>query len=633
VADHPIANDRDQGWLVGRGIADITGEPWDVGMMGYGMRFQRTTGIHLRQRSRAFVIADRTSGNRIAFVVADIGMFFGNVRAAVLARLDPAKYGEDNVVLTATHTHAGVAGYSGYKLYNTLSGFRPLTFAAIVDGVVSSIEQADADLAPGELKLSRGELYDASVNRSPQSFARNPDSDKKVFAHAVDPNTTVLRLERDGELVGVINWFATHGTSLTNRNTLISGDNKGYAAYHWERLVAGVDYLEQAPRFVAAFAQTNAGDMSPNVPDAEQGPTDNEFDNARIIGERQFEAAHALSSGTGTDVLGGIDTRLTHIEPATLTVGEAFTGDGRSHRLSPAVLGAAFAAGTKEGIGAKQFHQGVDANPALFACSRLIYRLRPRVGKAQSPKAMLIPVGALGWVADRLPIQLVRIGSLVLVAVAQEVTIVAGLRLRRAVAEALDVSINDVLVQGYANDYAGYLTTPEEYDAQRYEGGHTMWGRWQLPAYVQEVTRIASDMRNGQPSARGPAPSLNVSAPRRNSRGKTVSPPGPVQCTGVTQQPPSTCKPGDTVTAEFAVTDPRLTLLPTYAVVERRDGSAWARVADDGDWSTRISWRKASDITWVATVAWTIPADAHGPHRVTYLDATTSHPTNEFAVG
>src|SRR5881397_446202 len=142
----------DTPWLVGCGRADVSGEPWRVGMMGYGMRFQRSTGIQLRQRSRAFVLVDRETSRRLVFVVADIGMFFRNVRDAVLARLDPSSYGEDNVVLTATHTHAGVAGYSGYRLYNmTTDGFRPRTFQAIVDGVVTSIERAAADLAPGRL--------------------------------------------------------------------------------------------------------------------------------------------------------------------------------------------------------------------------------------------------------------------------------------------------------------------------------------------------------------------------------------------------------------------------------------------------------------------------------------------------
>src|ERR687889_803891 len=66
----------DTPWLIGCGSADVTGEPWRVGMMGYGMRFQRSTGIQLRQRSRAFVLVDRDTERRLAYVVADIGMFF-----------------------------------------------------------------------------------------------------------------------------------------------------------------------------------------------------------------------------------------------------------------------------------------------------------------------------------------------------------------------------------------------------------------------------------------------------------------------------------------------------------------------------------------------------------------------------
>ena len=620
--------DSDAEWLVGCGIADITGEPWGVGMMGYGMRFQRTTGIHLRQRSRAFIIVDRATGRRVVFVVADIGMFFRNVRAAVLARVDPNLYGEDNVVLTATHTHAGVAGYSGYRLYNmTTDGFRPLTYQAIVDGVVESIERADADLAPGRLRLARGELHDASVNRSPLAFARNPEDDRRHFPNAVDPTTTLLRLERGGRPVGVVNWFATHGTSLTNRNTMISGDNKGYAAYHWEREVAGVDYLG-SPAFVAAFAQSNAGDMSPNVPDATQGPTDDEFENTRIIGERQFAAAHALATGPARELSGGVDTRLIHVRLPNLAVGAGYTGDGRAHRTGRAVLGAAFAAGTKEGPGARFCHEGVDANGLLFACSRATFRARPMVGDAQRPKAMLLPVGALGWTAERLPIQLLRIGSLVLVALAQEVTIVAGLRLRAAVAGVLGVPIDDVLVQGYANDYAGYLTTPEEYDAQRYEGGHTMFGRWQLPAYLQEVTRVAVAMRDGAPADAGAPPDDRAKPAGRRHR--TRSRAGVVR---VARQPTATHNPGDRVVAQFAVPDPRGRLLPAYFVVERADDGEWRRVADDGDWSTRVEWQRRRRDDWVATCTWTTPQDASGTYRVCYVDGSGTHPTHEFTVG
>jgi neutral ceramidase len=609
-------------WLVGCGSADVTGELWDAGMMGYGMRFQRTTGLHLRQRSRAFVIGDPGSGRRLVFVVADIGMFFANVRAAVLARLDPAVVRPEDLVLTATHTHAGPGGFSGYRMYNTTNkGLRRHTFDALVDGVVASIELALADAAPGRLVLGQGELHDASVNRSPQAFGRNPEGDRQHFPDGIDPLTTVLRLERAGQLVGAVSWFATHGTSLSNRNTLISGDNKGYAAWAWERLLA-----EAGSPAVTAFAQTNSGDMTPNVPDATRGPTPDEVDNARIIGERQLRAA--LDAGPDDELVGPLDSRLSYVHLPGLEVGAGFSLDGRSHRLGQAVLGAAFAAGTKEGPGVGFCHEGADANPLLSACSHVAYRLRPATKDAQSPKAMLLPVGALGWTADRVPVQLIRIGRLVLVALAQEVTIVAGLRLRQAVAEVFGVPLQMVLVQGYANDYAGYVTTPEEYDEQRYEGGHTMFGRWQLPAYLQEVTRVARDMRatrhatSAEPPVLRPVPVAAAAEPDASTR-----------CRGFRTEPAKRYAAGDVVTAEVEGDDPRGRPRRSYLSVQAEESTGWECVATDGDWSTTVRWRGDSSTAWVTTLTWRVPEDAGGPHRLVFVDrAGREHVSRVFTV-
>src|SRR3954454_23102791 len=586
-------------------------------MMGYGMRFQRTTGIHLRQRSRAFVVVDRGTGMRLVYVVADIGMFFRNVRDAVLARLDPTVYREDNVVLTATHTHAGVAGYSCYRLYNmTTNGFRPRTYQAIVDGVVASIEQAERDLAPGRLRLARGRLTDASVNRSPQAFDRNPADDRAVFPDGIDPTSTLLRLERGGQTVGAVHWFATHGTSLTNHNTLISGDNKGYAAWRWE---------SEEPRLVAAFAQSDAGDMSPSVPDATQGPTADEVDNTRIIGERQALAAQDLAGAESTELSGGLATRMSYVDLARLPVAGAFTPDGRDHRTGRAVLGAAFAAGTKEGPGARFCQEGVEGNRLLSVCSAAAFRLRAPLSEAQRPKAMLLPVGALGWTANVLPIQLVRIGGLTLVALAQEVTIVAGLRLRGAVADVLDCSADDVIVQGYANDYAGYVTTPEEYDAQRYEGGHTMFGRWQLSAYEQEVTRVATDLRDEVPSRSVPLRTRRAPRPARRRNDDAY------RCHAVLRQPPESCREGDIVEVDFAVAGDGGPLLPSYVAVQRRDGDTWRVVGADGDGATTVEWRRQQGRS-VAHVTWQVPDSADGTFRLAYLDVDQATPTRTFVV-
>jgi neutral ceramidase len=578
------------GWHVGCGSADVTGELWDAGLLGYGMRWQRTQGLHLRQRSRAFAVADPATGSRLVLVVADIGMFFANVREAVLARLDLRP---EELLLTATHTHAGPGGFSGYRMYGTTNGgIRPPTLAALVDGVVLSVQRALADLAPGRLVLTRGELHDASVNRSPGAFARNPEQDRAAFPGGIDPTATVLRLEREGRLVGLVHWFATHGTSLSNRNRLVSGDNKGWAAWAWESADRAV---------VAAFAQTNAGDVSPNVPDATRGPTPDDVANTAEIGQRQLRSARELAREDGREVHGPLALRLSYVDLPGLAV------DG--HRTGRAVLGAAFAAGTEEGPGAKQFAEGVESNRLLSVCSGLLYRLRPAVGDAHAPKAMLLPVGALGWHASRLPVHLVRLGPLVLVGLAQEVTVVAGLRLRRAVAEALQVPVEDVLVQGYANDYAGYVTTPEEYDAQRYEGGHTAFGRWTLPAYVQEVVRVATDLRDDRPT---------------RTAGPPVLKPVPV-AEAAEPEPTPGCRwtgtpvlQGESVTAELTGDDPRGRPRERYLRVERRDGDGWAVVAEDGTWPVVLRWRR-DEAGWTVAVRWSA-GQAVGAHRLTWVD-------------
>ncbi|MDT5218839.1 MAG: neutral ceramidase, partial [Mycobacterium sp.] len=62
------------GLSVGRGIADITGEATECGMLGYGKIEQRTAGIHLRLRSRAFVFqaGPQEVNSRLLLVVAEL---------------------------------------------------------------------------------------------------------------------------------------------------------------------------------------------------------------------------------------------------------------------------------------------------------------------------------------------------------------------------------------------------------------------------------------------------------------------------------------------------------------------------------------------------------------------------------
>ncbi|PXY26944.1 neutral/alkaline ceramidase [Prauserella muralis] len=615
-------------YLVGRGIADATGEVAEVGMMGYGRFDQRAEGLHNRLRARSFVIADRATGERVLLVVVDSPMIFTSVRQAVLRQL-AERYGnlytERNVLITGTHTHAGPGGYSHHLLYNlTTIGFHRKTFDAITEGIVESAMRAHADAAPASLTLTHGELTGASANRSREAFERNPAADRDFFPDAIDPQTSLLRIERDGRAVGAINWFATHNTSMSGDNRLISADNKGYAAYHWEHDVEGVDYRTSDPGFVAAFAQTNAGDMSPNL-DLTPPSTPEDFARTRDIGRRQYDAAAAQVNARGTRLDGGVDSRLVNVDLSEVEVRPEFTGDGRHHRTCDPAVGAAMAAGsTEDGPAFPLFAEG--QNPLWDTVSgSVLYTASPELRQCQAPKGIVVPIGAMNaaypWVAERVPVQLVRVGTLYLLGVPGEVTIAAGLRLRRTVAEVVGADIRDVLVAGYSNGYIHYVTTPEEYDAQQYEGGSTLFGRWQLPALQQTAAELASALRDGRALAPGSAPADLSGRQLSLQPGVVLDSPQPGRRFGdVLAQPAPRYARGEQVSVTFAGAHPGNDLHRggTYLEVQRRQGSSWHTVADDGDWSTTFRWTRDGVAASKVTIGWTVPADAEGVYRVRY---------------
>ncbi|MBS9532487.1 neutral/alkaline ceramidase [Mycobacterium sp. M1] len=628
---------------VGRGIADITGEPADCGMLGYGKAEQRTTGIHLRLRARAFVF--EAEPNRVLLVVAELPLPMQSVTDEVLARLRRSlagRYTESNTLITVTHTHSGPGGYCGHLLYNmTTGGFRPATFEAIVGGIVAAVEQADADLAPAQVSLARGELHDASTNRSPSAFARNPAADRAVFPDGIDPQTSLLRIDRDGAPVGAINFFATHGTSMTNHNTLISSDNKGYAAYHWERLVQAQDYLAGPLDFIAAFAQTNTADMSPNVGGRlGMGPTEDEVENTRIIGLRQYEAAAGLPGGT--PIGDTVEARMIRVDLGDVQVRGEFTPDGKPHRTGRPMVAAAALAGTDEGEGFPGFHQG--RNLLFDTVSAGVYRLNRRLRDAHAPKGLIAPGSLLNrlrpFMQERVPVQLLRIGRLYLIGIPGEVTIVAGLRLRRVVAGIVGADLADVLCVGYSNAYIHYVTTPEEYTEQRYEGGSTLFGRWELPALMQTAAGLATAMGDGVPA--GPS-----APPAATTRASWLRKPRPDtgEFGAVVTQPQTEYLPGQQVRAEFVSANPNNDLHNggTYLEVQRRDENTWVRIADDGDWTTRFRWRRTGRGGSLAGVEWVIPADASpGRYRILHHgtargaggnDTSFSGATHAFTVG
>jgi neutral ceramidase len=175
----------------GAGLYDITGPVANTSGMGWEYPLQVFSGLHTRLYARAFAIASPCNGRRVIFVSADIGLIWPALRIGVLDAIaaDAALaslYGGDNVMISATHTHQGPAGYShddGGNLFHL--GYDDLSYRVIVDGIVQAIRRAHASLEanpqPGPIRLAVGELLNTNINRSPQAFVMNREAERDEF--------------------------------------------------------------------------------------------------------------------------------------------------------------------------------------------------------------------------------------------------------------------------------------------------------------------------------------------------------------------------------------------------------------------------------------------------------------------
>merc|ERR1711872_863238 len=172
----------------------------------------------MRLYSRAFIVEDEGSDSRVVFVSTDTAMLGQLVKPRVVENLEklfPGVYTEKNLVLSATHTHSGPAGFMQYLLFNVPNlGFIKETLDAMVAGITLSVVRAHTTMAPGSVFLTEAEMEEqANINRSPTSYDVNPEEEKAKYTSNVDTNMVQLNFyNQDNEPLGVLNWFAVHPT-------------------------------------------------------------------------------------------------------------------------------------------------------------------------------------------------------------------------------------------------------------------------------------------------------------------------------------------------------------------------------------------------------------------------------------
>lgn len=489
-----------------------------LGMMGFGQAHNVVKSKATPLFARAAAFKDE---NQTHFIFINVELAFATiaVKEAITEKLQAdlpdLKLTLAHIMLASQHTHSAPGGYSHYPFYNfTIPGFQPQLFNNIVTACVEAAKEALQDLAAARIAWGKyGIPLDKHVafNRSMAAYARNPEvknSPPKKSNEAVNREMQGLNIyDLQGNLRAHLNWFGVHATSVSSYNTKIHHDNKGVAAA----------LFESRKNAFAIFAQEAAGDVSPNyVWDSKikrtRGPFEDQYENANFNGEIQATSAENIKDDK--PVNGFIQCSHGYFD--------------LSLKAAKAAHGVGFFLGTLEGPGLPRFlapilkfiantskEIRIILNPEkhtafFYAHGKKHILLDNRDGNSFGLpvwfwKKLPIPsnggsgdmfpqlrngaLETLPWVPEILPFQIVHLGSVTLIGVAGEITTVASERLRTAMAQKFPSQ--KIIISSYANAYMGYITTPEEYDEQCYEGGHCVHGRRTLTAFIEYFCELA----------------------------------------------------------------------------------------------------------------------------------------------
>jgi neutral ceramidase len=306
----------------------------------------------------------------------------------------------------------------------------PSVEARLADAVVGVAGEALLARVPARMGYGAGRLPGVTVNR------RDPQ-------RPVDTTVPVLRVEgSNGACLAVLFGFACHPVTAGAHNRLISAEYPGAAA----RVVES--QLDGAP--VALFLNGGAGNINPRAfPYAERGNVVQWARSAASdeVGRRVRSLNEARRLGTA---LGGEVLRVAACTPTT-----AHTSV-RSVRLD-------VAAEIKPHDQLEAFIRHMPHSPAV-------------VDRWRQNRSLITEVMA------------VRIGPLVLLAMPGEPFVETALQLQRDTA----ADSPAVRLVGYANDYPGYLTPPDQMVENRYESVATPLSARGVEAVIEATHSLQS---------------------------------------------------------------------------------------------------------------------------------------------
>ncbi|XP_008198715.3 neutral ceramidase-like [Tribolium castaneum] len=583
------------------------------------------------------------------------------VKKQVLNNLS-TKYGntytEENVIISGTHSHSTPGGWLTYLLYDIPNlGFVEESFNNLVDGITQSVINAHNNINKAKIFLTSGVLLNANINRSPASYLLNPEEERAKYDYNVDKEMVQLKFiaTSSNKPIGIINWFAVHGTSMNNSNCFVSSDNVGYASILLENYFNKGKLIGKGS-FVGAFASTNLGDVSPNtkgpicVDTGEacdfvsstcngnskvciaSGPGETMFESTKIIGEKLYDKALELfEDKNGFEISGSVKFihQFVHM-PDEKAVIELENGTQLEVQGCLPAVGYAFGAGTTDGPGDSLFSQATQTSNPFWNFVRDFVSVPTKDDvSCHDPKPIMLNTGRASlpydWQPKIVPTQIVTIGEVVLIAVPGEFTTMAGRRLREAVKK---IIINNSgsekttpIITGHSNLYSSYIATWEEYQLQRYEGASTIFGPRTLDLYINKYKQLVEALMKNEKLNPGPSPTelLAKQVTWLPSASFDLSPLFK-KFGDCVQEPPRSASIGDTVVAKFVAGNPRHDSLRgvTFLTVKKLIGKDWTVVLTDANWETKYHWER-NKLTKqnTATIEWSIKdGTERGKYRI-----------------
>jgi hypothetical protein len=596
----------------GVGRADIT-PPTGYAFGGWTRADRVGQGVHTRLYASALVL--QRGSMKVALVAADLFMVSGGMIKEAADRLAARGFTEANILVSASHTHSGPSRFANFPAFNTLAPSpatidRPETFFGLlsptppdrqlytflVQRIALAIRRADDDRAPAVAAWGIEHLPGLTRNRSLEAHLadhrvlREPgqgrvEDDPRGYEHTIDPEVRVLRVDQLGPRghVPLGGWssFANHGTVNPSEFQVYTRDHHGAAAQVFEREVRRLGGVPAGRPVVNVYGNSNEGDQSAGLDG--RGPQ-----MAERVGRAEAEAMLRAWRAAGARLSSRppLDVRWTRV---------CFCGQQTSagRVASSALPGLPFLTGSEEGRG-----------PLFDLTGKSLEGSRSPIGFGSQGHKIGLPITSPTSYPRAVPLMVVRVADRLIISFPGEPTVELGRRARAAVRAAGDrLGVKGSIVAGLANEYILYLTTPEEYDRQHYEGGSTLFGPASPVLLVDQLAELASRMARGEP-AQSPYPF----DPRNGVRADAAPFADGAAAGTILEQPGPLVGPGGhaRITWQGGVGGLDRPLDTPFVVIERRSGDRWLHADDD----------LGLDVVWTIdpegryTARWQVPTAA-----------------------